>query len=36
MQARLNWLQPDPLEADWGDTDLKTMAALGVKPPARN
>ena len=36
MKARLNWLHPDPAEAGWSDADIRTFAAFGMKPPARN
>lgn len=35
-EARRNyieWLQPKPLVPDFGDADLRTIAALGGVPP---
>lgn len=36
LQARLRWLQPDPAEEGWSEADLRTMAALGFKPPVKD
>lgn len=36
LQDRLNWLQPDPATAGWDEADLRTFAALGVKPPMKD
>lgn len=36
LKARLEWLQPDPVLAGWDETDLRTLAALGVKPPMKD
>lgn len=36
MKGRLEWLQPDPIEAGWSSADLNTFAALGVKPPMKD
>jgi hypothetical protein len=29
----LEYLQPKPLVPDFGDADLRTLAALGISPP---
>jgi hypothetical protein len=36
LNARLNWLQPDPVAADWDEADLRTIAAFGFKPPMKD
>lgn len=29
----LKWLQPEPVLAEFGEIDLKTLKAFGLKPP---
>jgi hypothetical protein len=31
LQARLDWLQPDPREADMTEADVATLRAFGYK-----
>jgi len=33
IDSALEWLQPEPIAGDWSEADLRTMKALGVKPP---
>lgn len=35
VQARLDWLQPDPVPEGVNEADLATMRALGVRAPAK-
>ena len=34
INAHLKWLQPEPVIAEFGDIDMKTLKAFGLKPPA--
>lgn len=36
LKDRLDWLQPDPVNAGWDEADLRTFAAFGVKPPMKD
>ena len=31
-QEMLEWLQPNPLLADYSDADIKTLKAFGINP----
>lgn len=33
IKKRIDWLQPAPLVMDASDADIKTIAALGGRPP---
>ena len=35
VQAKLNWLQPEPIPADMTEADVRTMRAFGLKPSAK-
>lgn len=36
MRDKLEWLQPDPAYAGMSEADARTLAAFGLKPPARH
>jgi len=33
LDSHLRWLQPPPVPIEFGAIDLKTLKALGIKPP---
>lgn len=34
LESHLKWLQPEPVIAEFGEIDMKTLKAFGLKPPA--
>lgn len=35
LQARLEWLEPEPVPPGFSDADMNTFRAFGVRPPSR-
>lgn len=33
IPVHLKWLQPEPVLAEFGEIDMKTLKAFGLKPP---
>lgn len=33
ITGHLKWLQPEPVLAEFGEFDMKTLKAFGLKPP---
>lgn len=35
LQARLDWLEPEPVPPGFSDADMNIFRAFGVRPPSR-